>query len=57
MNVKTVWMLWLLLLALFGAVLANAAEYTGKVVAIADGDTLTLLVDHGVSVHGNYCGL
>jgi endonuclease YncB( thermonuclease family) len=45
MNVKTGLIWWLLLLALFGSVLANAAEYTGKVVAIADGDTLTLLVD------------
>ncbi|MFZ0254981.1 MAG: thermonuclease family protein [Gammaproteobacteria bacterium] len=46
MNVKTGLIWWLLFLALFGSVLANAAEYTGKVVAIADGDTLTLLVDH-----------
>jgi micrococcal nuclease len=45
MKAKTLSILWLLLPALFGAVLADAAEYTGKVVAIADGDTLTLLVD------------
>ena len=46
MNVKTGLIWWLLLLALFAVASANAAEYTGKVVAIADGDTLTLLVDH-----------
>jgi endonuclease YncB( thermonuclease family) len=46
MKAKTVWMLWLLFLALFAVASAKAAEYTGKVVAIADGDTLTLLVDH-----------
>ena len=46
MRVRALSVLWLLLLAPFGAVLADAAEYTGKVVAIADGDTLTLLVDH-----------
>jgi endonuclease YncB( thermonuclease family) len=46
MKGKTLWLLWLFLPALFGVVLADATEYTGKVVAIADGDTLTLLVDH-----------
>jgi micrococcal nuclease len=45
MKAKTLRLLWLFLLTLFGVALADAAEYTGKVVAIADGDTLTLLVD------------
>ena len=45
MNGKTLWIGWLLLLAFFGVAVADATEYTGQVVAIADGDTLTLLVD------------
>ena len=45
MKGKTLSILWLLLLTLFGVAAAEATEYTGKVVAIADGDTLTLLVN------------
>lgn len=43
---RTVWLYWFL------AILAGplvAAEYTGKVVGVSDGDTLTLLVPDGTS--------
>ena len=43
---RTWWLYWLLAL-LAGPLLA--ADYTGKVVGISDGDTLTLLVPDGAS--------
>ena len=43
---RTLWLYWFLAI-LAGPLLA--AEYTGKVVSISDGDTLTLLVPDGGS--------
>ena len=45
--VRRTWWLYCFLALLAGPLLA--AEYTGKVVAISDGDTLTLLVPDGTS--------
>ena len=41
--------LWLFVLLVILAAPLLAAEYTGKVVGISDGDTLTLLVPDGTS--------
>ena len=43
---RTLWLYWFLAL-LAGPLLA--AEYSGKVVGVSDGDTLTLLVPDGAS--------
>ena len=43
---RTLWLYWLLAL-LAGPLLA--AEYAGRVVAVQDGDTITLLVPDGAS--------
>jgi len=48
-SLRRIWWLFGLLAIFAGPLLA--AELTGKVVGISDGDTLTLLVPDGTSIH------